>query len=78
MSEATTRSFADRIIAGDHGLHSAARNLKDVADGKVLVGQIREVLDSGSQSSLIIDVELLSAEWIFQFSIENESKGHRT
>jgi hypothetical protein len=78
MSEITTRSFADRIIVGDHELHSAPRNLKDVADGKVLVGQIRQVLDSGSQSNLIIDVEILSAEWVFQFSIENESKGQRT
>lgn len=54
------------------------RNLKDVADGKVLVGQIREVLESGSESAMIVDVELLSAEWVFQFSIENDSKATRT
>lgn len=48
-----------------------------MAEGVVLVGQIREVLDSGSQSSLVINVELLSAEWVFQFSIENDGKGNR-
>jgi hypothetical protein len=26
----------------------------------------------------VIDVELVSAEWMFQFSIENEGKGQRT
>ncbi|KAI6756027.1 hypothetical protein HG530_011763 [Fusarium avenaceum] len=78
MSKSRTQRFADRITVGDDEPHSAQRNLKDVADGKVLVGQIRQVLDDGTESSLIIDVELLSAEWVFQFSIENESKGMRT
>ncbi|KAH6970243.1 hypothetical protein DER45DRAFT_608947 [Fusarium avenaceum] len=78
MSEATTWSFANRIVVGDHELHSAQRNLKDDADGKVLVGQMCQAIDDKSVLELIIDVELLSAEWVFQFSIENDSKGMRT
>jgi hypothetical protein len=36
------------------------------------------VFDSNKQIWIVIDVELVSAEWMFQFSIENEGKGQRT
>ncbi|KAJ5278906.1 hypothetical protein N7478_004278 [Penicillium angulare] len=73
-----TRSFADRIILDPSELTSANRNLKDVADCVVLVGQTRKILDDGTESNVIVDVELFSAEWALQFSIDNDGKGERT
>ncbi|KAJ5909611.1 hypothetical protein N7504_004254 [Penicillium tannophilum] len=79
MSEAPREHFADRIIVDPRKSKSGStpRNLKDVAESPVLVGQIHRLLDDGTKSELIIDVELLSAEWAFQFSIENESDAIR-
>ncbi|KAJ6033838.1 uncharacterized protein N7446_007871 [Penicillium canescens] len=63
--------FPDRIILDPHQNLGESRNLRDIAEnGGALVGQIREVLDSGYLSSLVIDVELLEAKWIHQFTIE--------
>ncbi|KAL4724573.1 hypothetical protein ACLX1H_008014 [Fusarium chlamydosporum] len=76
MSKSNIQNFAHKIVVGDYGLHAVQRNLKDVADGKVLVGQICQVL--GPNFRLIIDVELLSVEWTSQFIIENDNKGERT
>ena len=72
-----TAPLADRIILDPNQPNTTPRNLKDVAEGTVLVGQMRELVHSQSQLELIIDVELLSAEWMFQFSIENEGQGQR-
>lgn len=77
MAQEQRRSLADRITVDPRLRNSIARNLKDVADGTVLVGQINTPYDGTSNSALIIDVELVSAEWMFQFSIENDSKGQR-
>jgi len=80
MTTNSTPSFADRTVIGVNELNAQAapKNLKDVANDAALVGQIRQVFDDGKQSSVIVDVELLSVEWAFQFSIENESKSERT
>jgi hypothetical protein len=43
----------------------------------VLVVQIRHVFDSGMWPTVMIDVELISAGWMFQFSIENDGKAQR-
>jgi hypothetical protein len=77
MAQEQRRSLADRITVDPRLRNSIARNLKDVADGTVLVGQINTPYDGTSNSALIIDVELVSAEWMFQFSMENDSKGQR-
>lgn len=77
MAQDESHHFADRIII--HDRHEAAqRNLQDVADGVVLVGQIRQVLDDGSKIDLVINVELLSAEWVLQCRIENDGAVERT
>lgn len=78
MAETEGAHFADRIILDPNQPKATPRNLKDVAEGTVLVGQIDQVFDSNKQIWTVIDVELLSAEWMFQFSIENEGKGQRT
>lgn len=78
MTKNATPSVADRTVIGDYEIEGKQRNLKDVADGTVLVGQIRQVFDSLWQISMIIDVELVSIEWAFQFSIENDGSGNRT
>jgi hypothetical protein len=80
MTTNSTPSFANRTVISVDELNAQAapRNVKDVADDAVLVGQIRQIFDDGKQSSVIVDVELLSVEWAFQFSIENESKSERT
>ncbi|KAI1069010.1 hypothetical protein LB507_006073 [Fusarium sp. FIESC RH6] len=75
MTNNATRSFADRIVIDDFEINGKQRNLKDVADGNLLVGQMRQVIDSMKKGSLVIDVELLSVEWVLQFSLENEGKG---
>jgi hypothetical protein len=72
-----TLPLADRIIVDPNQPNSTPRNLKEVAEGRVLVGQTRKLFDSTSRVWLIIDVELVAAEWMFQFSIENEGKGQR-
>lgn len=78
MAEHASQHFAERIIV-DHDLpNSTHRNLRDVADGTVIVGQFRHVLEDGMKTELITNIELLSEEWIFQFSIENESEGSRS
>lgn len=78
MAGHASQHFAERIIV-DHDLpNSTHRNLRDVADGTILVGQFREVLEGRMETELITNIELLSEEWILQFSIENESKGSRS
>lgn len=73
-----TDHIGDRIIDGPNQPNSTPRNLKDVAEGTVLVGQIRNVFDTNSQLEVVIDVELVSAEWLYQFDIVNEGQGQRT
>ena len=46
MTNNATRSFADRIVIDDFEINGKQRNLKDVADGNLLVGQMRQVIDS--------------------------------
>lgn len=72
-----TTHFADRIIDDPNQVNSTPRNIRDVAEGTVLVGQMRRFLDRKRQVELLVDVELLDAEWLFQFSIDNEGKGQR-
>ncbi|RFN43764.1 hypothetical protein FIE12Z_12011 [Fusarium flagelliforme] len=78
MNESPVPSFADRIVIDGNEPKSTPRNLKDVADGTVLVGQLRQVFQNETKDSMIVDIELLSVEWVFQFSVENDSKGERT
>ncbi|OBS22716.1 hypothetical protein FPOA_09048 [Fusarium poae] len=81
MAEIEPQHFADRIVVGDERRpNPVVRNLRDDADGTILVGQIRQLSHRQNVTPiwLMIDVELLSAEWAFQFSIENESNGTRT
>lgn len=77
MSESQRTHLADRIILDPKQPKAIPRNLKDVAEGTVLVGQIVQVFESSMGIWTIVDVELVSAEWMFQFSIENEGKGQR-
>jgi hypothetical protein len=62
MAETEGAHFADRIILDPNQPKATPRNLKDVAEGTVLVGQIDQVFDSNKQIWTVIDVELLSAE----------------
>ncbi|KAG8670517.1 hypothetical protein FPOAC2_09879 [Fusarium poae] len=81
MAEMELQHFADRIVVGDERRpNPVARNLRDDADGTILVGQMRQaaLMQIGTLIWLMINVELLSADWAFQFSIENESNGTRT
>jgi hypothetical protein len=79
MAQPTREHFADRIIIDPNRRHGELPNLRNVAEnGAALVGQIREVLDSGNLSSLVINVELLEATWIHQFTIENPSDSSRS
>ncbi|KAG4291450.1 hypothetical protein FPRO06_03335 [Fusarium proliferatum] len=78
MAQNISEHVAERIVV-DHNLpNSAHRNLRDVADATVLVGQFREVFEGVIRTELITNIELQSAEWVLQFSIENEAKGTRT
>ncbi|KAG4263748.1 hypothetical protein FPRO03_09024 [Fusarium proliferatum] len=78
MAPNISEHVAERIVV-DHNLpNSAHRNLRDVADATVLVGQFREVFEGVIRTELITNIELQSAEWVLQFSIENEAKGTRT
>jgi hypothetical protein len=80
MDQNRPQSIADRIIFNPHERAGSNRNLRDEADGVVLVGQLKTpALNVDSiELWLVTDVELISAEWMFQFSIENESNGERT
>ncbi|RKL29170.1 hypothetical protein BFJ72_g12079 [Fusarium proliferatum] len=78
MAQNIGEHVAERIVLDPNRPNFEDRNLRDVADGTVLVGQFREVFESGIKTELITDIELQSAEWVLQFSIENEAKGTRT
>ena len=47
-----TNHFADRIIDGPHQPNSTPRNIRDVAEGTVLVGQIQKVFDTKTNVAL--------------------------
>lgn len=49
-----TTHLADRIVDDSNQVNSTPRTLKDVAEGKVLVGQIRKVFHDASQVEVII------------------------
>ena len=77
-TEEQRQHLADRIYFDPRQRNATPRNLKDVAEGVCLVGQMREDLGAEWKGQQITDIELLSAEWEFQFSIDNESKGEQT
>ena len=80
MDQDRPQSIAERIIFSQHGLAANNRNLRDEAEGVVLVGQLKTPAMNVNSIELwlVTDVELISAEWKHQFSIENNSDGDRT
>lgn len=58
MAQNISEHVAERIVV-DHNLpNSAHRNLRDVADATVLVGQFREVFEGVIRTELITNIEL--------------------